>query len=465
MMNETQGNIAMLGEEQPAARPAAPARFSSRRAYAQTFAATAAIRCMGVVSGVLGARLLGPAGRGELAVIIFLPMLLWQLGELELPCSLAYEVSRLEEIPCGVMATSFWLAAGLGLVQAMLLAVLLPWYLPADKLHLLGDSRWFMLYLPAIYVTSTLMGSDQGRGRFGRFSVLLALPGAFYVAGIVAVWASGHVSPGAFAAVLLAAALLVTVVRTQMDWRSLSPRLVDWTTARRLLKRGWSFYLPTVASNALYRADMFILVRLAPSAAIGLYAVAQAIALGQIGAVNPFIRVGFSAVAGEMDPGKALQTLGRHFRLSQLVVISTGLLAAAVTPWLVRLLFGAQFTGAVTTAYLLIGATMFSGMEQVLEQGLRAADHPRPGIVSNLLGLALIISLGIPACLHYGIAGLAAAAMVAQLLNFVVLIGFCVVGLKMSAKDFWAFDASAFNELGSLVRSLIKRMFQARIGN
>src|SRR5580698_5877713 len=398
MMTETQGNIAVLGEEQPAVRPAVPARFSNRRAYVQTFAATAVIRCMGVVSGVLAARLLGPAGRGELAVIIFLPMLLLQLGELELPRSLAYEVSRVEEIPREVVATSFWLAAGLGLVQAVLLAVLLPWYLPADKLHLLGDSRWFMLYLPAIYVTSTLMGSDQGRGRFGRFSVLLALPGAFYVAGIVAVWASGHVSPGAFAAVLLAAALLVTVVRTQMDWRSLSPRLVDWTTARRLLKRGWSFYLPTVASNALYRADMFILVRLAPSAAIGLYAVAQAIALGQIGAVNPFIQVGFSAVAGEMDPGKALQTLGRHFRLSQLVVISTGLLAAAVTPWLVRLLFGAQFTGAVTTAYLLIGATMFSGMEQVLEQGLRAADHPRPGIVSNLLGLALIISLGIPAC-------------------------------------------------------------------
>jgi O-antigen/teichoic acid export membrane protein len=460
MMTETQGNIAVLGEEQPAVRPAAAARFSSRRAYAQTFAATAAIRCMGVVSGVLAARLLGPAGRGELAVIIFLPMLLLQLGELELPRSLAYEVSRVEEIPREVVATSFWLAAGLGLLQAMLLAVLLPWYLPADKLHLLGDSRWFMLYLPAAYVTATLMGSDQGRGRFGRFSVLLALPGALYVVGILAVWAIGHVSPGAFAGMLLAAALLVTGVRTQMDWGSISPRLVDWTIARRLLKRGWSFYLPTVASNALYRADMFILVRLAPSEAIGLYAVAQAIALGQIGAVNPFIQVGFSAVAGETDPAKALQTLGRHFRLAQLVVISTGLLAAAVTPWLVRLMFGAQFTGAVTTAYLLIGATMFSGMEQVLEQGLRAADHPRPGILSNLLGLALLIGMGIPACLHYGIAGLAAAAMAAQLFNFVVLIGFCVVGLKMSARDFWAFDASSFNELGSVVRSLIRRRFQ-----
>ena len=453
-------NAGVLTEQQLTVAPTAPARFSNRRAYAQTFAAMAAIRCMGVVSGVMAARLLGPAGRGELAVIIFLPMLLVSLGELELPRSLAYEVSRVDEIPRSVIATSFWLAVGLGVLQALLLAGLLPWYLPADKLHLLGDSRWFMIYLPATLITNTLMGSDQGRGRFGRFSLLLALPGALYTVAILAAWGSGRVSPGAFASGLLAATLLVTGVRTQMDWGAISPRLADWTTALRLLRRGLSFYLPTVASIALWRADMFILVRLAPSEAIGLYAVAQAIALGQIGTVSPFVQVGFSAVAGETDPRKALQTLGRHFRLAQLAVISIGLLAAGVTPWLIRLMFGAQFTGAVTTTYLLIGATVVCGIEQVLEQGLRAADHPRLGIVSNLLGLALLIGLGIPACLHYGIAGLASAALVAHLLNLVVLIGFCVVRLKMSAKDFWALDASAFNELGSLVRSSIKRMFQ-----
>ena len=460
MMTETQGNIAIIGEEQPAVRLAAPARFSNRRAYAQTFAATAAIRCMGVVSGVLAARLLGPAGRGELAVIIFLPMLLVPLGELELPRSLAYEVSRVEEIPRGVMATSFWLAAGLGLVQSALLAVLLPWYLPADKLHLLGDSRWFMVYLPATLILSTLLGSDQGRGRFGRFSVLLAMPGAFYVAGIVAVWASGHVSPGAFAGMLLAAAVLVTGVRTQMDWGSLSPRLAAWTTARRLLKRGWSFYLPTVASLALYRADMFILVRLASSEAIGLYAVAQAIALGQIGAINPFVQVGFSAVAGEADPVKALQTLGRHFRLAQLAVVSVGLVAVAATPWVVRLMFGARFIGAVTTAYLLIGATAVWGVEQVLEQGLRAAEHPRPGIVSNLAGLALLVGLGVPGYQRFGIAGLAASLLAAQTLNLGILLGFCLARLKMPARSLWAFEASTFGELGSLARPLIKRIFQ-----
>ncbi len=459
-MMATPNNAAVLAEEQPVVVQPAPARFSNRRAYAQTFAATAAIRCLGVVSGVLAARLLGPTGRGELAVIIFLPMLLVPFGELELPRSLAYEVSRVDKVPRSVIATSFWLAVGLGIFQALLLAVLLPLYLPADKLHLLGDSRWFMAYLPAMLITTTLLGSDQGRGRFGRFSVMLSLPGAFYVLAILVAWATGHVSPPIFAAGILAGTLLVTGVRTQMDWGAISPRLADWTTARRLLKRGLSFYLPTVASIALYRADMFILVRLAPSEAIGLYAVAQAIALGQIGAVNPFIQVGFSAVAGETEPRKALQTLARHFRLAQLAVIGVGLVAAAATPWLVRLMFGAQFSGAVTTAYLLIGATVLWGMEQVLEQGLRAAGHPRPGIVSNLLGLAVLIGFGIPACLHYGIAGLASAALVAQLLNLTALIAFCVVGLKMPAKDFWAFDASAFNELVTFVRSFIKRRVQ-----
>jgi len=183
--------------------------------------------------------------------------------------------------------------------------------------------------------------------------------------------------------------------------------------------------------------------------------------LGQIGAVNPFIQVGFSAVAGETDPRKALQILARHFRLAQLAVISTGLLAAAATPWLIRLMFGAQFIGAVTTAYLLIGATVLWGMEQVLEQGLRAAGHPRPGIVSNLLGLALLIGLGIPACLHYGIAGLAFAALGAQVLNLSILMGFCLARLKMPMRSFWAFERSTFDNLGALARSLIKRMFHA----
>ena len=242
-------------------------------------------------------------------------------------------------------------------------------------------------------------------------------------------------------------ALIVAALRAQMDWRAISRTLPDWTTAQRLLKRGISFYLPTVVSIALYRADLFILVRMASTEAIGLYAVAQAIALGQIGAVNPFLQVGFSAVAAETDEQKALHTLGQHFRVAELAVTGVGLLAVAVTPWLIRLMFGARFSGAVPATYLLIGATVAWGIEQVLEQGLRAGGHPRPGIVSNLLGLLVLIGIGVPACARYGIVGIASAALAAQCLNLGVLIGFCVARLNMSARSFWAFDSGTLSVL------------------
>jgi O-antigen/teichoic acid export membrane protein len=449
-----------VGEGLLARTPPVAARFSNRRAYAQTFAATAAIRCFGVVSGVLAARLLGPEGRGELAVIIFLPMLLVSLGELELPRSLAYEVSRVREIPAAVIATGFWLAMLLGCVQAILLAVLLPHFLPADKLHVLAASRWFMLYLPAALVCATLMGCDQGRGRFGRFSIYLAMPGILYTLGIALAWAIGWASPVSFALALLVATLATMTLRVCLDRSALWSAWPDREIARRLLTRGISYYLPAVAGFVLSRADMFILVRLAPSEAIGLYAVAQAIAQGQLGAVNPFIQVSFSAVAGETGQRQALETLARHFRLAQLAAVSAGLLAMAAAPWLIRLMFGARFAGALQAAWLLTGAAVLRGMGQVLEQGLRAAGHPRPGIVSNLLGLVVLVGLGVPACLRFGINGVASSLLAAQFLNLAVLISFCITCLGMPVRSFWTLDKSTFGKLGSLARSPISRLLQ-----
>jgi O-antigen/teichoic acid export membrane protein len=331
-------------------------------------------------------------------------------------------------------------------------------------LHLLPAARWFMLYLPAAYVTATLMGSDQGRGRFGRFSFLMALPGALYTVAILAVWGSSRSSPSLFALGLLISTLLTGALRVGMDAQANPFGWPDGKLARKLLTRGLRFYLPAIAGFVLSRADMFILVRLAPTDAVGLYAVAQAIALGQIGAVLPFVQVGFVAVAREEEREGALAALAHHFRLAQLVAVGMGLFAAALTPWAIRMLFGAGFSGAMTPAFLLIGGTALWGMSQVLDQGLRAAGHASIGVVSNLAGLTVMVGLGIPGCVRFGINGLAAASLAAQSVNLSILVGFCLAGLKMPVKRFWGFDASVFKEIGTVVGTSIKRMFPTSDG-
>jgi O-antigen/teichoic acid export membrane protein len=427
-------------------------RFSSRRAYAQTMTASVIIRGLGAVSGVLAARLLGPAGRGELAMIIFLPMVLAPLGELELPRSLAYEASSAYGVPDHVISTGFWLALALGCLEALVLAVILPIFLPADKLHLLPAAKYFVVYLPAVLLTVSLTGIDQGRGRFGRFSFFQTLPGAVYVLAILGIWYMGAISPQSFALGILAGALLTLAMRVTTDWRVLVRVAPDRTTAKRLLRRGFAFYLPAIAGYLLLRVDMLLAVRVLPTAAIGLYAVAQAIAVGQIGAVAPFVQVGFAAVASETEHGQALETLARHFRLAQLVVVAVGTAAAILTPWAIRSLFGARFLGATVATFCLIGAMVSCGMAQVLDQGLRAASHTRPGIFSNFMGLAALIGLGIPGCAHYGIDGLAAAVLTAQFVNLTTLIAFCMIQLQMPKRHFWAFDVGTFRHLKAAAR-------------
>ena len=441
----------------PLAATEFPVRFSIKRAYAQTFAATAAIRCLGAVSGILAARLLGPAGRGELAVIICLPMLLISVGELELPRSLAREVSQQSEVSPEVVASGFWLAVVLGCVQSAILAAALPIYLPADKLHLLFASQWFMVYLPAAYITFALTGIDQGRGHFGRFSFFLTLPTALYVAAILIAWGARRISPTTFAVGVVAGAVLTAAVRIALDWNVLRRTMPDWTTIRRLLKRGFNYYLPAIASFLLARSDMLLIVRLVPTDAIGLYAVAQAISMGQIGAIAPFTQVGFAAVAGHAEPEEALKTLARHFRLAVLAALVVGLAAAVATPWGIRLFFGSRFSGATTTTFLLIAATALWGMAQVLDQGLRAASHSRPGIFSNLLGAALLFAVGIPACRHFGINGMAASLVIAQFVNLTILIGYCVTCLKIPMRLFWVFDSASLLELKVATGLLLPR--------
>ncbi|MGC1687146.1 MAG: hypothetical protein WA734_16090 [Candidatus Acidiferrales bacterium] len=383
--------------------------------------------------------------------------MLISVGELELPRSLAYEASKHSEVSPQVIASGFWLAVTLGSIQSILLATVLPIYLPADKLHLLFAARWFMVYLPAAYITFALTGIDQGCGRFGRFSLFMALPTILYVAAVLIAWLAGCISPTTFAVGVLVGALLTAAFRIALDWSVLIRTMPDWTVSRRLLTRGFNYYLPAISSFLLSRCDMFLVVRMVPAEAIGLYAVAQAISMGQIGAVTPFVQVGFAAVAGSAWPEQALKTLARHFRFAALAAVSTGLAAAVATPWGIRVFFGAKFMGATTATFLLIAATALWGMGQVLDQGLRAASHSRPGIFSNLLGAIAVFALGIPAGLRFGINGIAAGLLVAQFVNLSVLISFCVIRLKMPVRLFWAFDPVSVRQIMSAAGPLLRR--------
>ena len=107
------------------------------RANIGTFFTSLAIQGCGVITGVVTARLLGPAGRGELATIMLWPMIMSNLGLMGCNWALAREVAkdpdREADGVCGAVAVGLAAAT----VYFILGYLLIPYVLPRDRSYLL----------------------------------------------------------------------------------------------------------------------------------------------------------------------------------------------------------------------------------------------------------------------------------------------------------------------------------------
>ena len=108
--------------------------------------------------------------------------------------------------------------------------------------------------------------------------------------------------------------------------------------------------------------------------------------------------------------------------------------------------FGARFSGAVVTTYFLVAGMGGWGLAQVLEHGLRALARPQVGIVSNLLALGVLVVAGIPASVRWGIAGMGAALLAAQVVNLAILLGFSVRQFRLPWTLFWGVSLRTVGE-------------------
>src|SRR6185436_16233709 len=157
---------------------------SFSRGLVGSFAGNLVAQSLGLASGVLAARFLGPQGRGELATIRFYPMLLALLGSLGIQQAVAFEISRRPNDEGRILRAGFWLSLAIAIPEGILAAILIPILLAPDKRYLAADTQWFFIYVVVDYLRMTLLSADQGTFRFKRYNVFKVLPLVGYVGGM-----------------------------------------------------------------------------------------------------------------------------------------------------------------------------------------------------------------------------------------------------------------------------------------
>ncbi len=436
--------------------------MSLTAAFLTSLCGSVGIVGLGLVTGILTSRLLGPEGRGELLLMLFLPVAASRVGNCGLTQGIAYRSNQPGTSREPVSAAGVALAACLGVAQAAALAPLTRVFLPGTAGHLLGPAVACLAYLPLTFLWYALLGTHLARGDYARYNLYQFFPVALYTGLLLGLWALDRESAVAFAFANVGAWGGAVLAKAAAYVRLVSRAAICHRDIAALFRQGLRLHVPEMAGLLLLQVDQFLLVRMVGAKALGLYAVARAVGSGQAAAANPIALVCFRA-SMEGEPRQALATLMRQFRIFQLLFLLIAAASIAVTPALIKLAFGRQFAGSAPAAAVLILQMAVWSCAQVLENGLRGLGYPQAGTISNAAGLLVAMLAARPLVSGAGILGMALTMLLAQSAQLAAILVFANRRLKAPLSELWGFRRQTVLDTIQAARSALKLIAARRV--
>lgn len=380
-----------------------------------TAAATGLILACGIVSGLIAARSLGPAGRGELALITVWASVLLYAGTFGLPEAVAYFAASSTAPRDRIWTTGQFAAVLLGVVISLAGWFLIPAIFAGQDAALIDSIRWYIV-LFAVPGCASLSASAwlQGSGRLRAYNISRVSVHLVSAAGAVLLLAAGDSAVSHFAGVALIGNLVGWVVAAGFGpWTRTAAAAASTDIARRMFHYGFRVQIGNWSNVASVRLDQLLLSLFTPASSLGLYVVAVTYANVLLTIPGSAAMVMLPEIVREHQAGTAGACAERWYRraLWASVVGATLLALAAVV--LVPALFGSAFADAVPIAMVLVPATIILGMNQLLSTAFRGVGRPEVGSTSELIGVIVtLVGLGI-LLPRYGIFGAAAASLAA----------------------------------------------------
>ena len=371
---------------------AATLRWSSvGRSIAQTAGFNVAATAAAGLGGIILARAVGPTVRGEYAAITAWFGIVLMVGGMGQPGALCFHVARDPLRAREYVATSRAMMITTGtvvLVSGMLLAPVLAHGVAAVSLgYRIAFGTSIMAFVGASY-TFSLQARD-----LRRWNVVRVTQPVLSLIAIGVLWRLRLLTLDKTLIVLSGTMLF------QYGWAYVScrrsglvPGHAHAALVRPLAAYGTAQILASspVALNA--ELDQLVLSQAVPPADLGRYAIAVSLTLLPMPFVSAIGNVAFPRLASQARATAATK------RMQRLAVLgSAGLATAMLTPlaavayWLVPLVFGAGYRGAVPLLWILSPGAVFLACGQVTCDLLRGRN--RPIFIAWAQGLAAVFTI------------------------------------------------------------------------
>jgi len=400
------------------------------RAVAHSILSKVLILGLQAGTGILTARTLQPAGRGELAAMILWPLFMASVTTLGVPSSLIYYLRHRPDERERLVANGFMMATVLGVVAAVVAATALPWWLHQYSASIIHAAEWFLVTVPVCSITLAGRAILEASDDFSTSNAVQTLTPFATLIGLLAFWGIHRLTPYTAAFSYIAASIPTfwlmykRVRRVGLTRWSFDPAIVTL-----MLSYGVRSYGIDLLGTLALQVDQVLVVSLLSPSAMGSYVVVLSLSRMLNLFQNSVVMVLFPKAAGR-SAEEAVALTGRSVRLSGFITALSGIFVCIAGPMLLRILYGKEYVGAVGALRILVVEVVLSGATFVLAQAFMALG--RPGIVTILQAVGL--SLSIPMMLwlipHYGIYG----AAVSLLTSTVVRLLFIYIGFRVFLK-------------------------------
>jgi antigen flippase len=390
-------------------------------AIAQTAVANIAVQAGNIVSGVITARALGPGGRGSLAAIIMWPQFLAYALTLGIPVSTVYWLKRQPERARDLSGAALVLSVLFGVLAALVGVVVIPYSLHTYSLETIHFAQAWVVVTPLALCAVTITSQVQAAGAFTNYNLFRVLSPLSVLIILVAEKASGRLTAYNAAVAYLLAGTPATIWIAIWVWKHFRPTFRSLVPASKLLLgygvRAWGIdLLGTIATQI----DRILVVGMLNPESMGLYVVAQS-AAGVLAILpNAVIPVSLPRSSGRSKE-EIVSITGRAARMTLVVMILASLPLFLFGGFLLKLVYGAKFTGASLVLPFLVIESIFGGLTSVLSQAFLASGFP--GTVTLLQACGLVTSIPLLYWLIpiFGVKGAGCALMLATILRFVFI--------------------------------------------
>ncbi len=394
---------------------------SSTRAFLVSVSAKIFVVGLYAATGIVSARALQPAGRGELNAIILWYTFLASAFTFGIPSAVTFQLRKNPAQRSQIFSAAIILALCASAVAMIAGYFGLPHLLRQYDPRVIFFARLFLWNTPVATLFLVGRAALESDNDFAGSNLSFAGPPFLTVCILVAFWVGHRLDPITAAWSYVSAGIPFFLYLCVQLRRRFVIRFQHFRqNVQLLLSYGIRSYgIDLCGTMALY-VDQALVVRMLQPKMFGIYVVALSLSRMLNVFHTAVVMVLFpKAVSAAED--QVLEMTGRAARLTTLMTTSAGIVVALFGPVLLSLLYGSEYRGAANILRILVLEVIVSGATLVLSQAFMALA--RPGVVTflHVIGLALTVPLMLLLVPRQGTTGAAIALLLSTCARFLFI--------------------------------------------